>query len=125
MCIPCGKTFVLYQDQGHLSRLRSFVKVTFKRKEWPLDGHWSFSNTSCFLHNFLNLEVSQHLIGKKILKKTNLVQPIRILITFEFRKILANKTKNLLDPLPDDKLLSWPKLKQIAENILRCIQNER
>ena len=26
-----------------------------------------------------------------------------------------------LDPLPDDKILDWSKLKQIADNILKCI----
>ena len=29
------------------------------------------------------------------------------------------------NPLPDDKILDWSKLKQIVDNILKCIQNER
>ena len=29
-----------------------------------------------------------------------------------------------LNSLPDDKVLDWSKLKQIAEDILKCIQNE-
>ena len=29
----------------------------------------------------------------------------------------------LLNPLPDDKILDWSKLKQIADNILKRIQN--
>ena len=42
----------------------------------------------------------------------------------------SNSTTNLqsknclnpsLNPLPDDKILDWPKLKQIADNILKCI----
>ena len=28
-----------------------------------------------------------------------------------------------LNPLPDDKTLDWSKLKQIADNILKCIWN--
>ena len=31
----------------------------------------------------------------------------------------------LLNPLPDDKILDWSKLKQISEDILKCIQNEK
>ena len=27
--------------------------------------------------------------------------------------------------LPDDKILDWSKLKQTADNILKCIQNEK
>ena len=26
-----------------------------------------------------------------------------------------------INPLPDDKILDWSKLKQIADNILKCI----
>ena len=37
--------------------------------------------------------------------------------------------KNLLfdwvNPLPDDKILDWSKLKQIADDILKCIYNEK
>ena len=29
------------------------------------------------------------------------------------------------NPLADDKILHWSKLKQIADNILKCIQNEK
>ena len=29
-----------------------------------------------------------------------------------------------INPLPDNKLLDWSKLKQIADDILNCIQNE-
>ena len=31
----------------------------------------------------------------------------------------------ILDPLPNDKILDWSKLKQNADNILKCIQNEK
>ena len=27
----------------------------------------------------------------------------------------------LITPLPDDKIVDWSKLKQIADNILKCI----
>ena len=27
----------------------------------------------------------------------------------------------LINPLPEDKILDWPKLKEIAYNILKCI----
>ena len=30
-----------------------------------------------------------------------------------------------LNPLPDDKILDWSKLKQIADDILKCIQYEK
>ena len=30
-----------------------------------------------------------------------------------------------LNPLPDDKILDWSKVKQIADDILTCIQNEK
>ena len=30
-----------------------------------------------------------------------------------------------INPLTDDKLLDWSKLKQIADDILKCIQNEK
>ena len=29
------------------------------------------------------------------------------------------------NPLPDDKILDWSKLKQIADDILKCIKNEK
>ena len=29
------------------------------------------------------------------------------------------------NPLPDNKILDWSKLKQIADDILMCIQNEK
>ena len=32
-----------------------------------------------------------------------------------------NLEKNKFNPLPDDKILDLPKLKQIADNILKCI----
>ena len=31
----------------------------------------------------------------------------------------------LFNKLPDDKILDWPKLKQIADDILKCILNEK
>ena len=31
----------------------------------------------------------------------------------------------LINPLPDDKILDRPKLKQIADNILNCNQNKK
>ena len=30
-----------------------------------------------------------------------------------------------VNPLPDDKILDWSKLKQIADDILKCILNEK
>ena len=29
------------------------------------------------------------------------------------------------NPLPDDKILDWSKLKQIADDISKCIRNEK
>ena len=34
-------------------------------------------------------------------------------------------SKRVFNPLPDNKILDWSKLKQIADNILKCIQNEK
>ena len=31
----------------------------------------------------------------------------------------------MFNPLPDDKILDWSKLKQIADDILKCIKNEK
>ena len=31
----------------------------------------------------------------------------------------------LFNPLPDDKILDWSKLKQIADDILKHIRNEK
>ena len=33
--------------------------------------------------------------------------------------------KKGINSLPDDKILDWPKLKQIADNILKCIWKEK
>ena len=33
----------------------------------------------------------------------------------------APPTPTILNPLPDDKILEWSKLKQIADDILKCI----
>ena len=33
--------------------------------------------------------------------------------------------KSTLNSLPDDKILGWSQLKQIADDILKCIQNEK
>ena len=30
-----------------------------------------------------------------------------------------------VNPLPGEKILDWSKLKQIADNILKCTQNEK
>ena len=30
-----------------------------------------------------------------------------------------------VNPFPDDKILDWSKLKQIADHILKCIENEK
>ena len=33
----------------------------------------------------------------------------------------SKASKKLFNPLPDDKILDWTKLKQIADDILKCI----
>ena len=30
-----------------------------------------------------------------------------------------------LNPLPDEKILDWSKLKEILDNILKCIESEK
>ena len=37
----------------------------------------------------------------------------------------SEKQKKMLNPLPDDKILNWSKLKQIADDILNCILDEK
>ena len=41
---------------------------------------------------------------------------------WKHRNCQGNET-GLFNPLPDNKLLEWSKLKQIADDILKCIQN--
>ena len=36
---------------------------------------------------------------------------------------LSHNVFNPINPLPDDKILDWSKLKQIADDILNCIYN--
>ena len=36
----------------------------------------------------------------------------------------GNIYRQQIKPLPDDKILDWSKMKQIADDILKCIQNE-
>ena len=38
-------------------------------------------------------------------------------------RMIVNIT--VISPLPDDKILDWSKLKQIADDILKCIWNEK
>ena len=33
--------------------------------------------------------------------------------------------QKFINPLSDEKILDWSKLKQIADNILKCIYNEK
>ena len=37
----------------------------------------------------------------------------------------TNLYKVTINPLPDDKILDWSKLKQIADDILKCLKNEK
>ena len=40
--------------------------------------------------------------------------------------MIALKNMEIIpNPLPDDKILDWSKLKQIIDNILKCILNEK
>ena len=32
---------------------------------------------------------------------------------------------HIINPVPDDKILDWSKLKQIADDIFECIYNEK
>ena len=55
--------------------------------------------------------------------------PIKILVAMQTKlknnvKVLAFYSKDThFNPLPDDKILDWSKLKQIADDILKCILN--
>ena len=35
--------------------------------------------------------------------------------------VQEKKTSQKISPLPDDKIVDWSKLKQIADDILKCI----
>ena len=35
------------------------------------------------------------------------------------------KVSGYINPLPDDRILDWSKFKQIADDILKCIQKEK
>ena len=39
--------------------------------------------------------------------------------------LVESISKNYLNPLPDDKILDWSKLKQIADDILKCIKKKK
>ena len=40
----------------------------------------------------------------------------------DYRPSRSNLRPPVLNPLPDDKILDGPKLKQIADDILKCIE---
>ena len=39
--------------------------------------------------------------------------------------LLLQRFNTTLNPLPDKKNLDWSKLKEIADDILKCIENEK
>ena len=39
--------------------------------------------------------------------------------------LVWEKIKRFIKPLPDNKILGWSELKQIADDILKCVQNEK
>ena len=41
------------------------------------------------------------------------------------RQLKQGTTLSMFNPLSDVKILDWSKLKQIADDILKCIQNEK
>ena len=45
-----------------------------------------------------------------------------LLIDFFYIRFVTNP---IINSLPDDKILHWSKLEQIADDILKCIQNEK
>ena len=54
---------------------------------------------------------------------------MRILTDFVKGGVLMSNTqeteKVMFNPLPDDKILDWSKLKQIADDILKCIKMKK
>ena len=46
-----------------------------------------------------------------------------IAFNLDLAKILLLATR--VNPLPDEKILDWSKLKEIADNILKCIESEK
>ena len=55
---------------------------------------------------------------KNILGKEENVGNAHFLLPYK-----RKKKKSTFNPLPDDKILDWSKLKQIADDILKCIEN--
>ena len=55
-----------------------------------------------------------------------LVIPRKVVPDFQFggKYSVIRKYFFSLNPLPNDKILDWSKLKQIADSVLKCIQNE-
>ena len=53
--------------------------------------------------------------------KITLWEKGKILVTSMFSFSLNVLESLLLNLLPDDKILDWPKLKQIADDISKCI----
>ena len=39
-------------------------------------------------------------------------------------KIVLKTLEKYFNPLPDDRILDWSKLKAFADSILKCIRNE-
>ena len=48
-----------------------------------------------------------------------------LLVLFFFLFPNVRNNSHGINPLPDDQILDWSKLKEIADNILKCIQNEK
>ena len=46
--------------------------------------------------------------------------PSKVMISYRFQIFMSR-----INPLPDDKILEMSKLKQIADDILKCIENKK
>ena len=47
------------------------------------------------------------------------------MMEFCFIAQTAMKSPRKLNPLPDDKILDWSKMKQIVDNFLKCIKMKK
>ena len=87
---------------------------------------------TCRLQNAFNLAQSKNLsfgneVIHKIIEKNAQLKncPEGVKIVLEKKKILVNCIfafiHNIFNPLPDDKILDWSELKQVADDFLKCI----
>ena len=90
--------------------MTSISKRTLCDKRKKSTGYQAFSPFATMFSNDLFYEGCQYLrlCGKGL-----------------FIRVHVRLSKTFFNPFPDDKILEWSKLKQIADDILKSIKNEK